>query len=425
MLVFYLFSFCGIAQESMSIKLTTDGAWCWFSDPRAIYIHGDNPGILTGWVTSDGSIEAGLLSQEGKVETQVVSPQLDKDDHANPAFLELEDSLQMIFYVKHSDEYIRCHTVNPEANSIFDTALFFDPFDDKELEKFPKRRITYVNPMFLEEEMKIFCFGRWTGYKPNMMTSSDRGKTFSKAQVFITNYPFNDNNRPYVKYFSDRKSKIHITFTNGHPRDESLNSVYYAYYEKGKFHNANGSIICSTEEIPFEPEDVSIVYQADSSTGKSWIFDIAADSLNNPAILYACYPDDSNHIYYYAKFNGEKWMLSKICNSGNWFPQTPIGNVEPEPNYSGGMCIHPMNNSTIYVSEKVDGVFEIIKYQLDSNGVIIDRTAITRNSESDNVRPYVPRNMKEGDPTVVLWMQIERYIHYTDFKTSIQGYFDN
>ena len=41
--------------------LTEDGAWCWFSDPRAIYTTKKNGQIVTGWVTKSGDIVAASL----------------------------------------------------------------------------------------------------------------------------------------------------------------------------------------------------------------------------------------------------------------------------------------------------------------------------------------------------------------------------
>ena len=34
-----------------------------------------------------------------------------------------------------------------------------------------------------EENNRIYCFGRWTGFKPNMTWSDDQGKTFSKKTI--------------------------------------------------------------------------------------------------------------------------------------------------------------------------------------------------------------------------------------------------
>ncbi len=404
-------------------SVTNNGAWCWFSDPRAIYTHDEQPGILTGWVTAKGSIVTAKIFPNGDIKEQVLSRKLDKDDHANPSFVEFANGDNMVFFTKHFDNYVRYHFSVDSKDDLFGAPVLFDPFDAEELKKFPLKRTTYANPYVLEEEAgKLFCFGRWTGFKPNFMTSTDNGKTFSKSKVLITNYPFDEGNRPYVKYYSDGKSKIHILFTDGHPRNEPTNSVYYAYYEKGAFWRVDGSKICTVEALPFEPKDASVVYQADKENGKSWIYDIASDKKGYPVILYTRYPDDEHHIYHYTRYDGDKWIDTRICDSGKWFPQTLKNKIEEEPNYSGGMTINPLNTNIIYTSEKINDVFEIVKYSLDVKGNIIERKPITVNSKRDNIRPFIPRNMKKGDDEVVLWMENKKYIHYTDYKTVIKMY---
>lgn len=415
--------FTEVKQNTSLQTISKDGAWCWFSDPRAIYVHGKHSGVLTGWVTRSGDIEVGLMKHDGNVGTRRLAAKLDPDDHANPAFVELGDDNQMVFYAKHSDEVVRAHhSVAGEAFSFGDAAAH-DPFDSEQLEKYPVKRVTYANPYLLEEENNtLYCFGRWTGYKPNVMTSVDGGKSFSKSRVIITSYPFDANNRPYAKYFSDGKSRIHMTYTDGHPRIEPTNSVYYAYYENGSFFKADGSKITDMDRLPFETADGSLVYQANTTQGRSWIYDIAADEAGNPVILYARYPDVKNHIYHYTKFDGTRWQYVEICNSGSWFPQTEVGKEEREENYSGGMTIHPLDVSVIYVSEEVDGIFEIVRYDLNDKGnEIKSRTPITSNSTYDNIRPYIPRNMRAGDPLVILWMKNKSYVHYTDYDVEIVG----
>ncbi len=157
--------------------------------------------------------------------------------------------------------------------------------------------MTYANPFRLENEKnRIYCFGRWTGFKPNMMWSDNDGRTWTKSKVFITNYPFDHNNRPYVKYFSDGKSKIHIVFTDGHPRDEPTNSVYYAFYENGGFYKASGELICSMEQLPFEPKDASVVYNQILNWPSDCIY--CQDDESNPVILYTRSPKENIHEYW-------------------------------------------------------------------------------------------------------------------------------
>ncbi|WP_139958311.1 BNR-4 repeat-containing protein [Flavicella sediminum] len=431
---FFLLNSCKTESDSRyKIKkevvktFTEDGAWCWFSDPRAIYVHGDLKGIQTGWVKSNGSIETGFLDLNGVIKKQVLAEELDKDDHANPSFVELSNGNTAVFYTKHFDNIVRYHSremkPNASTDTLFSNLVRIDPFDVLELEKFPLNRTTYANPFVLkEEEGALFCFGRWTGFKPNMMWSFDNGETFSKSRVLITNYPFDPENRPYVKYYSDGKSKIHMVFTDGHPRNEPLNSVYYAYYEKGAFWRVDGSKICTIENLPFEPKDASVVYKADENNGRSWVYDVASDISGNPIIAYARYPNEENHIYQYAKYDGNEWLDVTICNSGKWFGNTPENQRELEPHYSGGMTINPFNTNVIYTSETIFGVFEIVRYKFNKQGAIVKRELITNNSKKDNVRPFIPRNYKKGDPEVVLWMENDNYIHYTNYKSAIKFY---
>lgn len=52
-------------------------------------------------------------------------------------------------------------------------------------------------------------------------------------------------------------------------------------------------------------------------------------------------------------------------------------------------------------------------YEKSWPGLDIDNNH-TANSKYDNVRPFIPRNMRRKDKTMLLWMVNEKYIHYTD-----------
>ena len=407
--------------QSNSEYLTKDGTWCWFSDPRAIMVDKEN--IITGWVKSNGTIEAAKLNlTTGKTETSELYFLLETDDHNNPSFVLTSDNEVLAMYTRHIRKDLFINKLANFKNEFrFSEPQMIHPFSDEEVLKFPRPTMTYANPFRLENENnRIYCFGRWIGFKPNMIWSNDNGKTWSKSKVFITKNPYNRNNRPYVKYASDGKSRIHIVFTDGHPRDEPTNSVYYAYYEKGAFYKVNGEQICSTENLPFEPKDASIVYTSNSKEGRAWIADISQDNANNPVILYTRSPDETNHEYWYAKYVNGKWVEHKICDSGKWFPQTPEGKQEPEPHYFGGMSLHPNNSNVVYLSRQINKVFEIERWETTNNGQTWNIEAITQKSEFDNVRPYVPVGLEANNNEVVLWMENQKYINYTNYKTSIK-----
>ncbi len=425
-LILLLLHFALVAQDTpkaSSGEFSNDGAWCWFSDPRAVYMSEHPRRVVSGWVKEDGTVEAGILDLTANtVTTLPLYTKLEKDDHNNPAFLPLSDQRVMAFYSKHVKKYLYYQNITFDGSqTISDEPVTFDPISEEELAKFPLRQVTYANPYRLtEENNRIYCFGRWTGYKPNVMWSDDGGKNFTKSRVFIASEKWDPNNRPYVKYYSDGGSKIHIVFTDGHPRVEKTNSVYYARYEKGGFWKADGTYICSLEDVPFTPDQATVVYKASEQSGRAWVQDIAVNELGDPVILYARYPSEKDHRYYYASYTNGAWTNSKVCNAGKWFPQTPEGQYEREPHYSGGMTLNPRNPNEIFVSQEVSGVFEIVKYETVDAGRSWKRQPVTQNSAYDNVRPYIPRDIKKDDPLVLLWMQNKKYIHYTDFRSSIR-----
>jgi len=414
---------CFSQEKVKTAYLTKDGTWCWFSDPRAIYVNGT---VIAGWVKKNGTIEAASLDLTTQmVKTQELFNTLERDDHDNPAFVEAGDGSIVATYTRHSKkkEFYYNRTTGGDDILSFDDAQLFNPGDVEELKKFPREHVTYANPYRLKEESdRIYCFGRWTGYKPNMMWSDDHGNTWSKSKVFITNYPFDASNRPYVKYYSDGKSKIHMVFTDGHPRVEPTNSVYYACYEDGAFYRADGSKITDMEGIPFEPKEATVIYQSNETEGRAWIADIAQDEKGNPVILYTKSPKENDHRYFYARFDGKKWMSSEICESGKWFPQTPEGKVEPEPHYFGGITLHPSNPNVVYLSRQIKGVFELERRETSDGGKTWKIEPLTQNSKYDNVRPYVPRGLAKNDAEVVLWMENYRYVHYTNYHTAVKYY---
>ncbi|MEA1882134.1 MAG: hypothetical protein U9N31_07025 [Candidatus Marinimicrobia bacterium] len=49
----------GFIFSSENINLSDDGAWCWFQDPRAVYINGKYERTYAQWMKSDGTLQIG------------------------------------------------------------------------------------------------------------------------------------------------------------------------------------------------------------------------------------------------------------------------------------------------------------------------------------------------------------------------------
>jgi hypothetical protein len=45
---------------------------------------------------------------------------------------------------------------------------------------------------------------------------------------------------------------------------------------------------------------------------------------------------------------------------------------------------------------------------------------VTKDSENDNVRPFVVRNHPASDTLSLLWMRLQKYKGYTDYQSAIE-----
>jgi rhamnogalacturonyl hydrolase YesR len=403
-----------------------DGAWCWFSDPRAIYVEGKTKQVIVGMVSKDGSIIASSYNTESKEKTEIViHPNYNKDDHANPSFLVLPDKRIMIFYTSHGlpgNKIIYRTTKHPEDISEWD--------DPKNISNnIPgDYNFCYTNPVMLSaEKNRIYLFWRGGNFKPAFAYSDNLGQSWSKTQTLIQSVEY-FLTRPYVKICTNNKDEIHFAFTDGHPRNEPLNSIYYIKYKNGKFFKADGTRIGDMNHLPIKHESADKVYDAVSnykSTGsgsRAWIWDMALDKNGMPVIAYSRLPEETVHEYYYAKFDGNVWNNHFITNAGKYFPRavTNKSQREREPHYSGGISLDHSNPSIVYLSKPGGDIFEIEKWITNDNGTSWSGRSITKNSLKDNVRPYVALNSPENISPRLFWMTGD-YEHYTNFSTSIKS----
>lgn len=394
-----------------SKTFTTDGTWCWFQDPRALYYKGEKEQTYTGWITYDGDVQVASYNHKtGEIVQTTINKGFQVDDHNNPTFLVREDGRIMVSYSGHFYGPMRVLvSENPEDITSFGTEATFG------------NSVTYANPYQIGNSIYMF-YRDGSTWHPSIAISNDGGLSWGLPQTLIKRDA--SQKRPYVKYVQDSQGGMHITFTTGHPRNEPSNKVYYVYFKDNKFYKTDGTFIKNytgtATALDIDAGEPEVVYNA--SNGKGWTWDIGLDENENPVILYAAFPDDNNHHYYYAKWDGSQWNSHHIVNSGKWFPQTPSGQNEPEPNYSGGMSLDPNDVSTVYLSKQVDGVFEIYRYQTPDSGASWHTEAITANTPSDivNVRPVVPRNHQPGS-FEVMWMR-GKYITYQNYHTSIMYY---
>jgi hypothetical protein len=390
--------------------LAADGAWCWFQDPRAVYIDGAFRRTYASWIARSGALQVGWWDHDRRRSfVHELKPDWGRNDHGSGSLLVLPDRRLMVFYAQHNGRGLYCRTTSrPEDIGDWNAEVTVSPAP----------RVTYSNPVYLRDENLIYVFWRGTDWMPAFATSPD-GTTWSAERTLLRGTESDRATaRPYFKVASDGRSIIHVAFTDGHPRDEAHNSIYCLKYECHEFHAVDGSYLGCGDELPIEKCRDAMVYDGRLHGVRAWIWDLAQDSRGHPVIAYTRLPSRADHRYHYARWDGAAWTDTQITPGGSWFPRTRFLTREREPHYSGGMSLDHGDPSIVYLSRPVDGIWEIERWATVDDGTHWTATPITRASRQSNVRPVVPRGFDRGGGHL-LWMH-GRYVHYTNYRTEIR-----
>ena len=401
-----------------SIFITSDGAWCWFSDPRAIYV--DNK-MFGGFVDKQGSIWAFCYDPATQEKTQCkLYDKLDYDDHANPSIMALPGKRLVLFFsahggTKNSPIYYRV-SKRPADISAWEELRSINPKMEGKL------GVCYTNPAMLSaENNRVYLFFRGRDFKPTCVYTDDL-KTWSEPINMVRNDPgYGQSGRPYTKITTNHKDKIFFAFTDAHPRDRATNSIYFMMYKDGKLCKADGTVVSDTLGSVM-PSQVDKVYDATKTFDKAWIWDIAFDKEENPVLVYARFSDvDNSHSYWYARWNGKKWENHKITNAGQWFQRADYVKEKPEYecNYSGGVYLDHEHTDVVYTSRPIKDRFEIERWTFVGGKKKWICEPVTSQSERDNVRPFVVRNHRDGQPSV-LWMYNYKYPGFKAYNCAIR-----
>lgn len=400
-----------------------DGAWCWFADPRAVWVGSQ---VVAGAVGKDGDIGVNVYDpRSGKRTLVSLAPGFERDDHASPALLRLPDGRLAAFFSKHAGaDMFMATTVSANDVTTWTKPVAINPNDPGYIgPKGASNAYCYPNPQLLSgERNRLFLFWRGMNWKPTFAVSNDQGATWSKGRIVVGDSEGNPENRPYMKVAGDGKSRIHLAFTDGHPRNEPTNSIYYLRYERGSFRTVRGEKIADIGQLPIKPSQADVVYDGKAEGVRAWIWDVADDGKGSPVITYSRLPSEDKHYYRYARWDGRRWVDRPIVFGGKWFPSTPKGQTEPEPHYSGGVALDHNDTRFVYLSRPIGGQFEIERWFTPDGGDSWSHVAITGNSKHPSVRPFVVRGKRPDDrgPNVV-WMNAQKYAFYTNYAATIQA----
>jgi hypothetical protein len=119
--------------------------------------------------------------------------------------------------------------------------------------------------------------------------------------------------RPYVKYGSNGKDRIYLTYTTVHPDPQYTNWVYYSEIDINtlNLYDVSNNLLQNVASSPYnvDTSTSSGALVVDSpSTWRDWIWDLAHDEEGNPVIaMVRISKHKTQHDYYYAKWSGSEW----------------------------------------------------------------------------------------------------------------------
>ncbi|MBD3367153.1 MAG: hypothetical protein GF405_03120 [Candidatus Eisenbacteria bacterium] len=404
-------------QSLRRIEVTEDGAWSWLPDARAVCHAGSTNRTYIGWVDGAGEVWVASYDHASRaMQRTPLTEGLGGDDHSNPSLLVLEDGRIMAFYSAHGGSAIYSRTtLLPE-----DVTAWSDARAVTAVNRFAGGHwgYTYPNAVRLADaESPLFLFFRGPDFKQWFVTSTDGLQWSSERQLMV-----GAGSKPYFKYAPDGAGSVHIAFTDGHPRGEPENSIYYLCYRDGAFYEADGTQAAELDDLPFSPDDADTVYGGSAETGRAWVSDISLDGDGRPVVVYATFPEVDDHRCYYARWDGSAWVRREVTRTGSSFATDPVmrvGRVDRPLYYMfGGASIDPLDASRVYVAREVRSVYEIERWCTPDSGRTWTGWPITRGSSVHNVRPFVPWCELDGGPEV-LWLS-GTYDDYDSYEMSLQ-----
>src|SRR6185312_8935658 len=96
--------------------------------------------------------------------------------------------------------------------------------------------------------------------------------------------------------------------------DTAFCSLYHIYYTGGNYFKSDGTPIVTS--LPLGSSDLTRVW--DGSSLRGWNWDLAMGADGNPVVVFAVLVTNSDHRYYYGRWNGSAWVTTQIAAAGSF-----------------------------------------------------------------------------------------------------------
>jgi hypothetical protein len=433
----------GDAVAGNLVLVTANGAWCWYQDERVLVDTAAGKIVLgsvahgngVGGAARNGDVDVSSLDlQTGErrhatLRDGLLAPNDQGDDHMAPALWQRPDGRVLAMYAGHNNDFLSRYRRSRAPHDI--TAWGAErTFDwDERIPGGSDMEVTYSNLLHLSAEDRLYNFARTDNRSPNVMVSDDGGETWTYGGKLTYTEEEVGYVNGYFKYATNGVDRIHFVATEHHPRDFS-NSIYHGYVEDSASYASDGTLVDENifdEDAP-PPDAFTEVFGAgtvvagDTMT-HAWTIDLHLSPDGRPYTVFQTRANGStrDHRFFYARYDGSEWQAHHLGQAGP-------GLDDWEQDYIGLIALDPNALNTVYASTPIDprsgdslGTREIFKGVTPDRGASWEWTALTQNSEAQNLRPVVPD--WDSSRTAVFW-QRGRYQWQHDYDAAIVGLID-
>jgi hypothetical protein len=225
-------------------------------------------------------------------------------------------------------------------------------------------------------------------------TSTTDGVHWTRPQTLLRGAIRSEGHkiRPYAKYSPGPGGSILMTFSDGHP-DSYKTSLYYARYRAGRFYRANGRLIGTLGDLPFNKRQLDRVQAYSPTLGRPWPMDIAWRPQGYPVIVYSA-TVNGHDSFRYAHFDGRHWVTRLIAPAGGYL----FGYR------NGGISLDHADPRWMALTRLIDGAQEIEARFTPDDGSTFSAFQLTADSKVLNFRPVFPRGLRQKHQLVLVYV---------------------
>jgi hypothetical protein len=274
------------------------------------------------WLDLDGRPCVGRpADRRARLSKHLLFRGLGRDDHNNPSLAFLRDGRLIVFFCPHSGHDLPppdipskiYYRISQRAHSIDG----WGPLHTVNINALGSLGYAYPNPIQLRD--KLWLFWRGGGWNPTFSYTTDR-LTWTPARELV----YRGGGRTALHEVRRRRGQAYPRHLHRRPPDGlQEQSVLPALREPGPVRGQRAQARIAGQRAVARVK-ARRIYKYSDAGGRAWGHDIALSDRGGPRVVYTR-RIGARDTFYYAYFNGTKWVSRKIVEAGPGRPSFTSG----------------------------------------------------------------------------------------------------